>query len=132
MPIIRQIFHPLAIDAAHLEIARQSIREALAVLRQPQADTFLGRETYKPFPKQNTENNISDGNRAAPVQRIAAVLVTIACLFAPALARAEPVRIVALGDSLTAGFGLPVAEAFPTRLQAALKAKGIKGADHVL
>jgi acyl-CoA thioesterase-1 len=67
----------------------------------------------------------SYGNRAAPVQRIAAVLVTIACLFAPALARAEPVRIVALGDSLTAGFGLPVAEAFPTRLQAALKAKGI-------
>lgn len=32
---------------------------------------------------------------------------------------------MALGDSLTAGFGLPVAEAFPTRLQAALKAKGI-------
>ncbi|HET9615550.1 MAG TPA: arylesterase [Pseudolabrys sp.] len=67
----------------------------------------------------------SYGNRTVPVQRIAAVLVTIACLFAPALARAEPVRIVALGDSLTAGFGLPVAEAFPTRLQAALKAKGI-------
>jgi acyl-CoA thioesterase-1 len=61
----------------------------------------------------------SYGNRAAPVQRIAAVLVTIACLFAPALARAEPVKIVALGDSLTAGYGLPVADAFPTKLQAA-------------
>ena len=34
-------------------------------------------------------------------------------------------KIVALGDSLTAGYGLPVADAFPTRLQAALKAKGI-------
>jgi acyl-CoA thioesterase-1 len=67
----------------------------------------------------------SYGNRAAPVQRIAAVLVTIACLFAPALARAEPVKIVALGDSLTAGYGLPVADAFPTKLQAALKAKGV-------
>ena len=75
--------------------------------------------------KPHRPQSRSYGNRAAPVQRIAAVLVTIACLFAPALARAEPVRIVALGDSLTAGFGLPVAEAFPTRLQAALKAKGI-------
>ena len=32
---------------------------------------------------------------------------------------------MALGDSLTAGYGLPVADAFPTRLEAALKAKGI-------
>jgi len=35
------------------------------------------------------------------------------------------VKIVALGDSLTAGYGLPVADAFPTKLQAALKAKGV-------
>lgn len=35
-------------------------------------------------------------------------------------------QIVALGDSLTAGFGLPIADAFPTKLQAALKAKGIE------
>ena len=34
-------------------------------------------------------------------------------------------RIVALGDSLTAGLGLPANEAFPARLEAALKAKGI-------
>jgi acyl-CoA thioesterase I len=36
-----------------------------------------------------------------------------------------PVRIVALGDSLTAGFGLPAAATFPVRLQKALAAKGI-------
>ena len=41
-----------------------------------------------------------------------------------AAARAEPVRLVALGDSLTAGYGLPGAEAFPVKLQAALKARG--------
>jgi acyl-CoA thioesterase-1 len=35
-----------------------------------------------------------------------------------------PVKIVALGDSLTAGFGLGLEAAFPTRLEAALKAKG--------
>lgn len=35
------------------------------------------------------------------------------------------VKIVALGDSLTAGYGLPASEAFPAKLQRALKAKGI-------
>ena len=36
-----------------------------------------------------------------------------------------PVRIVALGDSLTAGLGLPVSDGFVPRLRAALAAKGI-------
>jgi acyl-CoA thioesterase-1 len=57
---------------------------------------------------------------------MAAFLVTMACLLVPAMARAAPpLKIVALGDSLTAGYGLPLADAFPTRLEAALKAKGI-------
>ncbi|WP_296575271.1 arylesterase [Phreatobacter sp.] len=44
---------------------------------------------------------------------------------APAGAQqARPVSIVALGDSLTAGYGLGPAEAFPVRLQAALRARG--------
>jgi len=38
---------------------------------------------------------------------------------------AAPVKIVALGDSLTAGYGLPDKEGFVPRLQAALTAKGI-------
>lgn len=55
------------------------------------------------------------------------MLVTMACLLGPAAWAAErPVRIVALGDSLTAGYGLPLADAFPTKLQAALRAKGIE------
>ena len=33
-------------------------------------------------------------------------------------------RLVALGDSLTAGYGLPPGKAFPDRLEAALRAKG--------
>jgi acyl-CoA thioesterase-1 len=36
----------------------------------------------------------------------------------------RPVRIVAFGDSLTAGFGLAASDAFPVRLEAALKARG--------
>ena len=45
---------------------------------------------------------------------------------APALAQGgAPLKIVAFGDSLTAGYGLPAQDTFPARLQAALKAKGL-------
>ena len=37
----------------------------------------------------------------------------------------RPVRIVAFGDSLTAGYRLPSADAFPVKLEKALRAKGI-------
>jgi acyl-CoA thioesterase-1 len=37
----------------------------------------------------------------------------------------KPVRVVVLGDSLTAGFGLPVEDAFPAKLSRALSTKGI-------
>ena len=40
------------------------------------------------------------------------------------VAAAAPVKIVAFGDSLTAGLGLPASEGFVARLQAALAAKG--------
>lgn len=51
----------------------------------------------------------------------AAALVALAVPFAAA---AEPVKIVALGDSLTAGHLLPPSDAFPVQLEAALKARG--------
>ena len=45
---------------------------------------------------------------------------------ATALAKAtDPIRIVVLGDSLSAGLGLPAGDAFPARLQKALKERGI-------
>ena len=46
-------------------------------------------------------------------------------LVSPAASAEEPVRIVALGDSLTAGLGLTEQDAFPAKLQRALAAKGI-------
>ena len=46
-------------------------------------------------------------------------------LRAQALAADRPLRIVAFGDSLTAGYGLPRNLAFPVRLQQALAAKGL-------
>jgi len=39
--------------------------------------------------------------------------------------QARPIAIVALGDSLTAGYQLPPGDAFPVKLQAALRAKGL-------
>ncbi len=38
--------------------------------------------------------------------------------------RAETITLLALGDSLTAGLGLDPAQAFPAKLEAALKTKG--------
>ncbi|HEY4204275.1 MAG TPA: arylesterase [Xanthobacteraceae bacterium] len=44
----------------------------------------------------------------------------------PVVAQAgKPVKIVVLGDSLTAGLGLPAQSTFPVKLQSSLKNKGI-------
>lgn len=43
----------------------------------------------------------------------------------PAAAAEPPQRIAVLGDSLTAGYGLEAADAFPAQLEAALRARGI-------
>jgi acyl-CoA thioesterase I len=40
-------------------------------------------------------------------------------------AMAEPIKLVVLGDSLAAGYGLKEGDAFPAKLEAALKAEGI-------
>jgi acyl-CoA thioesterase I len=57
------------------------------------------------------------------------IAVALACAWAvwawPAAAADKPVNIVALGDSLMAGYGLRNQDAFPTRLAQALAAKGI-------
>lgn len=53
-----------------------------------------------------------------------AFLLIALLLALPLTARAEPIRLVALGDSLTGGLGLPARQAFPARLQAALRARG--------
>jgi acyl-CoA thioesterase-1 len=56
--------------------------------------------------------------------RVQSALLLMA-LAMPAAAGDQPVRIVALGDSLSAGFGLPPGAAFPARLEKALRAKGL-------
>jgi acyl-CoA thioesterase-1 len=53
------------------------------------------------------------------------ILVLMAALMTAAPALAQPVKVVVLGDSLSAGLGLSAADAFPAKLQKALKDKGI-------
>ena len=53
---------------------------------------------------------------------IMAMLMTFLAITTPAFART--IRLVALGDSLTAGYLLPAKDAFPTVLEAALRARG--------
>lgn len=63
----------------------------------------------------------------AAVQLLAVPLLAVHLLIAGVLlaatpAQAQGVRLIwAFGDSLTAGYGLPPAQGFPTRLEAALK-----------
>jgi len=55
------------------------------------------------------------------------VLAALVCVLAGGARAADerPVKIVVLGDSLSAGLGLPAAATFPAKLAQALKAKGI-------
>ena len=57
------------------------------------------------------------------------IVVALACALAvgtgPAAAADKQLNIVALGDSLTAGYGLRNQDAFPAKLQQALAARGI-------
>jgi len=58
------------------------------------------------------------------IAALAAITCAWAAAFSPAAAQ-SPIKIVALGDSLVAGYNLPASEAFPAQLERALKAKGI-------
>jgi acyl-CoA thioesterase-1 len=67
------------------------------------------------------------------VERLArfmlAVIAAIALLAGAAAGEDKtmtPLKVAVLGDSLTAGHGLKLAQAFPSRLETALRAKGFK------
>ncbi|MBC6438980.1 MAG: arylesterase [Rhodospirillales bacterium] len=63
--------------------------------------------------------------RIASVQGFTAVVCTLALTMLPATtAQAEPIRILALGDSLTAGYGLQAEDGFTAQLEQALREAG--------
>jgi acyl-CoA thioesterase-1 len=71
------------------------------------------------------DSEMTGSGRITALSRRGALLALLTLLCAPEIvAQGAPLRVVALGDSLTAGLGLAESEAFPVRLQAALRAKG--------
>ncbi|MFZ4530729.1 MAG: GDSL-type esterase/lipase family protein, partial [Alsobacter sp.] len=51
--------------------------------------------------------------------------VAAALVLTGAASQGRPLRVVALGDSLTAGYMLPASAAFPAVLERALRARGL-------
>src|SRR5271154_663404 len=79
-------------------------------------------------PHPSSRRARSYGWRHALIQIAGAAVCSVALIGATAVPSAHaqaPVKIVAFGDSLTAGYGLPDKDGFVPRLQAALAAKGI-------
>jgi acyl-CoA thioesterase-1 len=62
--------------------------------------------------------------RLTRILRFLAALLAVAALVHAGVAEAAPIRIVAFGDSNTAGFGVAVKSAYPFILQRILRAKG--------
>lgn len=58
------------------------------------------------------------------VSRLLVIIATL-CLPPGSAAATEPLRILALGDSLTAGFGLKPSDGFTVQLQRSLEARGV-------
>lgn len=84
--------------------------------------------------------DLSYGTFAAAVERLARIVIvltagTMMAMSGPAFAQtadarpaadaAKPVKLAVLGNSLTAGFGLAASDAFPAKLQKALRDRGI-------
>lgn len=61
-----------------------------------------------------------------PLLALFIVLAVFLVTFSPAVqAQSAPIRVLALGDSLTAGYNLPADAAFPAQLEKALRAAGL-------
>ena len=54
-----------------------------------------------------------------------ALLAIVMLAAMPAAATEGSIRLLALGDSLTAGYGLPIDESFTVQLEAALRDRGV-------
>jgi acyl-CoA thioesterase I len=58
--------------------------------------------------------------------RACQVILVALALFAASPAAAQPLKVLALGDSLTAGFGLPPGQGFAPQLERALRGSGVE------
>lgn len=54
MPDRQWVFRPSSDEPGHVDLLRQFVEEARKVLDVALPDTFLGRKTYEPFPKEES------------------------------------------------------------------------------
>ena len=87
----------------------ENFGQSKAAVRMPRAQ----RTAFCPFRMQ-----------LLPLLTLLAAIWCVSLGAFPARAQDGAIRVAVLGDSLTAGYGLPEAQAFPARLEAALKARG--------
>src|SRR6185503_1878405 len=97
-----------------------SMRPALA---QSSRRSSTGRpRRRRPFGYGPAPASVNEGRvrlfRAGLVQG----LILVVLLMGGTIANAAPLKILAFGDSLTAGYGLMAADGFPAQLEAALRA----------
>ncbi|WP_156489638.1 hypothetical protein [Bradyrhizobium sp. DOA1] len=52
-----RVYRPIPMDQ-QIEQMLDVVKQTRELLKRPPPDTFLGRETYKPFPKDDPESNI--------------------------------------------------------------------------
>src|SRR6516225_7344103 len=127
-PILRSISRRMWTRAAPPPSDRLTARNAIAEPPRGCPNVSCMSSTKRPAPSPRGR---SYGGGETWRHMVRAALCSVALLLGIVIAPAQadvagkPVKIVALGDSLTAGLGLPASEGFVPRLQAALTAKGI-------
>ena len=91
-------------------------------------EVWFMRSCLRPFSRPGPSYGKPAG-LVQPLRRAVTALALAVMLAVPAFAQdnqdKKPVRIVVLGDSLSAGFGLSAPDALPAKLERALKAKGL-------
>jgi acyl-CoA thioesterase I len=96
-------------------------REVLSWARTWLHGPWLHRDMGRPLGLRHDGNAVF---RRTALYAAALALLMVPFMTAPQAAPGGPVKLVALGDSLTAGYRLPADAAFPTVLERLLKAKG--------
>lgn len=84
----------------------------------------IDHDARRPFSHVKPREDMDRMARPSKLLRLLAALAFPFTVLHAFASSPEGCRIAVLGDSLTAGLGLPAGEAFPARLEAALRARG--------
>jgi acyl-CoA thioesterase-1 len=86
---------------------------------------MMRRGLSTPSPRKRGEVSCRTSQPHRPLAHFVVACLALLWFTILTVAAEKPIKIVALGDSLTAGYQLPAGDTFPARLEQALNAKGI-------